>query len=174
MGYTLKIGEAKIDYSEDGVSIECDSVRLPDAPAYGESTDHTSERWPSYGAWHDAMTKLGLNDLMFTTRESDGFEWNGEDRCALINRHPGAMPITKEHVECLAARLDLYRKANPTHIAQFPPLKPGVAPHPRGFNFPEDYETDPKYDSSLCRGEWLLWWCRWAVENCKRPVFVNS
>lgn len=28
--------------------------------------------------------------------------------------------------------------------------------------------------AALCRGEWLAYWLRWAVDNCKQPVFVNS
>lgn len=37
----------------------------------------------------------------------------------------------------------------------------------------EDYDQDPKYDQHLCRGTWLVFWLKWAVENCKQPVFVN-
>ena len=178
MGYTLKIGEAKIDYSEDDASIDCDTVNLPDAPAFGEATDHASERWPSYSGWADAMRTLGLTNMMFARRNggADEFCWNDTYRRPLICNHPGAMPITKEHLEYVEAALAKYKAEHPTHVAQFPPLRPDAKPMRPGTNdyMPDQYVVDPRYDGALCRGEWLLWWLRWAVANCKQPVFVNS
>lgn len=174
MGYTLKIGEAVLDWSVEGVGVDCESVTLPEAPACGDPTDHTNERWPSYSVWANAMRTLGLMDVMFSERNKGKghFEWNGETRYPLLDRHPGVAPITKEHVEYVAAALDRYKSQHPDHIAQYPPLKPGV--QPSMINSEEDFVDDPRFDSALVRGEWLLWWLRWAVENCKRPVFVNT
>ena len=30
------------------------------------------------------------------------------------------------------------------------------------------------YECHRIRLEWLAWWTRWAVENCKHPVLANS
>lgn len=32
--------------------------------------------------------------------------------------------------------------------------------------------SDPKWDAR--RLEWLIWWTRWALENCEYPTFANS
>jgi hypothetical protein len=180
MGYTLRIGEACIEYDEDSVNIGCEVARRDGAPAFGEPTDHTSQRWPSYIQWSDAMKALGLEMCMFRRLcggvLNEDFEWNGVSRYPLIYDHPGAQPITKEHVEYVEAKLAAYKAAHPTHIAQFPPLKASAKPLVPGTDFyaPDQYENDPKYDGDLCRGEWLAYWLRWALENCRRPVFVNS
>lgn len=84
--------------------------------------------------------------------------------------------MQNEHVEYLENKLKEYKKKFPTHIAQYPPLKEGVTPLWEGSDMyrNEDLVEDPKYDGNLCRAEWLLYWLKWAVENCKNPVFVNS
>jgi hypothetical protein len=176
MGYTLTIGEARIEWDTERVCITCDAVTRDDAPAYGEPTDHQSTRWPSYSAWADSMQALGLMDAMFN--ENNGgkgfFEWNGEIRYPLIPSHPDAAPITREHVEIVAAKLAAYKAAHPDHIAQFRPLKLGAKPVAGAWYREEDYDDNPIYDCHLCRGEWLLYWLRWALDNCKQPVFVNT
>jgi hypothetical protein len=178
MGYTLKIGEARIDYGADDVRINCDIIRHDNAPAFGDPTDHENQRWPSYSAWVDAMRTLGLADVMFCERSGGTgyFERNGVERYPLIQDHPGVAPITIEHVEEVEERLTAYKAKHPDHIAEYRPLKPGAQPLVPGSDVyaEEDYSDDPRYDAALCRGEWLAYWLRWAVENCSQPVFVNS
>lgn len=176
MGYTLKIGEAIMDYTEDHVGISCEVVTLPDAPAFGEPTDHSSQRWPSYTAWLDAMRALDMMDVMYSDRNGGvgWFERNSKTRYPLLAIHPGASPITIEHVEYVEEKLAAYRAKHPDHRAEFPPLKPGITPEVLMFPSDDELISDPRYDGNLCRGVWLAWWLRWAVENCKRPVFVNS
>lgn len=178
MGYKLKIGEAQIRFSEDYVKIDCAIVEHENAPAYGEPTDRENQRWPSYTNWAQAMSLLGMTDVMFNERNGGkgSFEWNGIERQPLIAEHPGAMPITKEHVEYVENALSIYKQKYPDHIAQYPPPKIGAKPIFEGSNEyrSEDLSDDPIYDSNLCRGEWLAYWLRWALENCKHPVFVNS
>jgi len=178
MGYDLKIGEAKIIHCDEMVSIDCDIVRLDNAPAYGEPTDRENQRWPGYGSWAKAMEALGLTDVMFNERNGgDGsFEWDGETRYPLIGIHPGVMPITKEHVAYIEDRIVSYKSSHPAHRAEYPPPKPGAEPiDVTGTLYrDEDYVDAPEYDGWLCRGEWLLFWTRWAVENCDHPVFVNT
>lgn len=178
MGYNLSIGEAEIDWYEDCVGIVCPLVTLPNAPAYGDPIDYQNQRWPSYIVWADCMRQLDLMDVMFNKRNGGKgyFERDGKSRGPLIEEHPGAVPVTKEHVEEVEARLAAYRAKHPTHRAEYPPVKAGAKPVIAGSNIyrEEDYVDDPEYDSALCRGEWLAFWLRWAYENCQRPVFVNS
>ena len=164
MGYTLIIGQANISIDEDQVSSTASIVSLDYAPAYGEPTDYSNERWPSYVAWGDTMRELGLYDVMF-----DGVE---SGRKALISEHPGICLITKDHVEIVEAKIAAYKILHPTHFAKYPLLKsdgPLIL-----FQASDNYVYDPRYDGNLCRGEWLAFWLRWAFENCSKPVFVNS
>ena len=175
MGYTLKIGEATLKWSDHYVDVDCNIVRLDEAPAFGEPTDNESQRWPSYSSWASAMRELGLMDVMFNERNNGAgeFDWKGEAYYPLMPTHPGASPIARAHVEYVEAKLDEYKSAHPAHRAQFPPLKPG-AERKFGIYSDDDLVDDPTYDGWLCRGEWLAFWLRWALENCKQPVFVNS
>lgn len=178
MGYTLKIGEAFIDFDEDLVKVNCEPVRISSSPAFGELTDYTNQRCPSYSTWASAMKALGLVDVMFDERNGGAgfFSRNGVERYPLIQDHPGAAPVTIEHVEEVEERLAAYKAKHPDHIAQFPPLKPGAKPLLPGSDVYADnaYSDNPRYDGHLCRGEWLAWWLRWAFDNCRQPVFVNS
>lgn len=178
MGYTLKIGECRLDYDEDSVRVDCDLTKRDDAPAHGEPTDRENQRWPSYSKWAEAMEALDLMDVMFNSRNGGRgeFEWNGKHRSPLLETHPGATPITVEHVQFVEAKLAAYKAANPDHIAKYPPPKPGAKPIFEGSDMyrEEDLVKDPRFDSSLVRGEWLAYWLRWSIENCKQPVFVNS
>jgi hypothetical protein len=140
MGYGLSIGEATIEWNTDCVRIGCATERRDNAPAFGEPTDYSNQRWPSYTSWSNAMSALGLMDVMFDERNggcSDfEFKWNDKWLIPLLATHPGATPITKEHVAYVEEKLAAY--------------------------------SEESYD-----GEWLLYWLRWAVENCENPVFVN-
>ena len=175
MGYSLTIGNAVLDYDEDQVRVGAEIVRLDNAPAFGEPTDFESQRWPSYSSWAEFCRELGITDAMFGTRDKGKgeLEYNGKYVSPLLECHPGATPITVTHVEFIEERLREYKEKHPTHIAQYAPLKPGV--EDKGFFQPEeDYVDDPIYDGTLCRGEWLVFWLRWAIENCEKPVFVNT
>lgn len=178
MGYTLRIGEARMDYDEDRVEIDCDLVTLPEAPAHGDPTDHQNQRWPSYSGWAESMEHLGLMDVMFN-RQNGGageIEYKGTFLSPLLECHPGAKPITQLHLEYIAEKIDDYKRRHPDHVARYRPPKAGAQPMIPGSDMyrEEDLDTDPRNDPWLCRGEWLLFWVRWAVENCKHPVFVNS
>lgn len=178
MGYTLKIGEAIISWHHDLVKIDCKNIELPDSPAFGEPTDRTNSRWPSYSSWANAMKKLGLMDIMFNERNGGkGYvDWKGKVLYPLLQEHPGASPITPDHVDYIECKLTEYKAKFSDHIAKYPPPKEGAKPLWEGSSLYQDSDLvdDPRFDGDLCRGEWLLWWCKWAVENCKHPVFVNS
>ena len=88
MGYSLIIGErlkvSETEFDEDYTYITAEDVKLDNAPAFGEPTDYTNERWPSYSAWHDFCKVSGLFDLFY--------EENGH----LRGGHPGLFTIDNE------------------------------------------------------------------------------
>lgn len=175
MGYTLKIGEANVIWEEHGVEVEVETCKHDAAPAFGEPTDGTNARWPSYTAWADFCRALEITDIMFDARNggSDECEVNGEYVIPLINNHPGHTPICSAHVQYIEAKVAAYKKIHPDHVAKYPPVKEGC--EDKGWITPkESLEDDPRYDGMLCRAEWLVYWMRWALENCERPVFVNT
>lgn len=101
MGYSITIGELLIEtHPEDamecsGLSFSANGVRLDDAPAFGEPTDFTNERWPSYSAWHNFTEHCGLHELFFCEGH-------------LIGGHPGVRLVTKEMLDAVeAARMKL-------------------------------------------------------------------
>lgn len=107
MGYTITIGELETQaYPNDGLDCSCirfdaTGVRHDAAPAFGEPTDYTNSRWPSYGVWHEFMRSVGLGDVFFT---EDGH---------LIGGHPGVRLVTREMVEAVASALAAYRAKHP-------------------------------------------------------------
>jgi hypothetical protein len=110
MGYTLKIGEATIDYSTEYVEIDCDTVRHDDSPAFGEPTDFTNERWPSYSGWADFSNALGIRDIMYG---HDGFQFKGDYFYPLIQQHPGVAPITAAHLAIVKEKTETYKGQHP-------------------------------------------------------------
>ena len=157
MGYSISIGNLIIETDEDEEGYEhysAELVRHDEAPAYGEPTDFENQRWPSYGSWFDSMKTLGLVDLIFNVRNKGaGFiTVDGVDYPPLLESHPGYMEIKKQHLEYLEDKLNKYRLLNLNAVAGF------------GDN----------QDGALARGEWLLYWVKWAVENCEKPTLVNT
>ena len=114
MGYSITIGELRIDtYPENGVDDECigfsaKGVAIEGSPAYGEPTDGTNQRWPSYTSWFNAIEGAGLEDVFF---------YNGH----LIGGHPGVRLVTKELLERISkAKADL-ESAHPSIKATMQP-----------------------------------------------------
>jgi hypothetical protein len=158
MGYTLRIGELETTVTDDGlescVCNEAEGKHLDEAPAFGEPTDHTNSRWPSYTAWHDFSRFVGLHDFFY------------DKSTGLIRTHPGCVPLKKEHKEILdEAYKEFYEK--------YPNAKAGYSPKALNDMFVEDKDW-PEENNYAARLEWLKFWIDWALENCKIPVFYNS
>lgn len=163
MGYNLTIGEAGFDVDEVGgswtetvqdeyICVTAESVELPDAPAFGEPTDHTNQRWPSYGQWYDFCEGVGILPITF--------EMN-EDECtgSIRGGHPGFFPITKAFKEAVDHAYDNWKTQHPDAVPEY------------------ILQADGEYDigcSYLARLTWLKYWTDWALENCKCPIFTNS
>lgn len=173
MGYSLTIGEAAIENHSNGhIKLTAERVEEDHFPAYGDPTDNTNTRWPSYGSWHDAMEILGLKDIMFQE------EYECEDGTfirGLIADHPGVTMITEKHMKIVSDAMNAYRAKHTTHRSEWPPLQEGAVPYGNSDVYAEaDYVDDPTYDTALVRGEWLEYCMKWALENCVIPVFVNT
>lgn len=151
MGYTIRIGEAILNKDEKYayISISAKKERHDSAPAFGEPTDFTNERWPSYTTWSEFLRAVGLYEL-FTDKER-----------GLMRSHPGEALLTKSHQIKIRDALTEYKKK-------------GTAP-----GFPESMMGGPipgaeNLDPMLARLIWLDYWVTWAVENCENPVLTNS
>lgn len=106
MGYTITIGELSVmKKPDDGLDSPCISfgaigIRHDDAPAFGDPTDYTNSRWPSYTVWADFARATGLYDVLF---------YGG----TLIGGHPGVRLVTKELVDRVALELEVFKKRYP-------------------------------------------------------------
>lgn len=167
MGYTLTIGEALIDYNEDFVSIDAEHVTHPDAPTHCPFTKDGNSRSPGYSAWSEFCKEADITPLFY----GGGWQSPGYAPCpegfhreiCLLNDHPGAMPISAKDADYISQKLAQYCSTHPE-------AEPGF------WDFGEHTgwkEIDNGKDPVLARLMWLDFWMRWAVENCKRPVFAN-
>lgn len=164
MGYNLTIGELEIEYVQDKdcphISLNAASQTNADAPAFGEGTDYTNQRWPSYTAWSNFYKFVGLEEL-FTGKNSQG-QYVRDD--GLLVSHPGCVPLTKKHREEINKALDEFKIKYPDAIPTYG--------NP-GDNFEGD-PNNPEENAYLVRLVWLQYWVNWALDNCKQPVFENS
>lgn len=158
MGYTLKIGElsSHIEDSDGEKYLFFDVEPIIDykAPAFGEPTDYTNERWPSYSSWNDAMRFVGLHELMY-----------GEE--GILREHPGCFSLTVDHKR----EID---RAYKSFYEKYPDCKAGYSPKIDFKSLVFDDPEWPKENSYATRLEWLKYWVDWALDNCKQPVFCNS
>ena len=156
MGYSLTIGELDIEYSqeEEFCNIIARSFKNSDAPAFGETTNFTSELWCPYIAWANFCKFTGLTELFFN--KDDG----------IIACHSNCVPLTQRHKKVIdTAYLNFKRK--------YPNAKAGYSPK---VDYDEGVYDDPDWPEEnnwLCSLEWLKYWVDWALANCKRPVFQN-
>jgi hypothetical protein len=113
MGYTITIGQLEINKSPDD-GLDCSCIRFcaagashENAPAFGEPTDHTNSRWPSYCVWPDFLRDAGLYDVFYY------------DSGHLIGGHPGVRLVTLELVEKVDFALSSFKLNNPEIEAKF-------------------------------------------------------
>lgn len=157
MGYSITIGELKIEKEpEDGLDCSCigfsaKGERHDNAPAFGEPTDFSNSRWPSYSVWSDNLKSAGLYDLFF-------------DEGHLIGGHPGIRLITAEFIAEFDKRKKAFEGKHPDVIATYGEVK----------NCFEVDESNPSCNSTYCRVVWLDYWLKWAFDNCETPVINNT
>ncbi len=154
MGYSLTIGEAKLEkwdedeFGDGHIDITVDGVHLDDAPAFGEPTDYTNERWPSYTSWWEFAEYAGLTDVLFDPETNGGIRGG----------HPGHFLITEKFKQDID---DAYSK----FMEKYPDATP---------TYDTEGTADADADGALCRLTWLQYWTTWALENCENPIFKNT
>lgn len=150
MAYNLTIGELKVSYYQDEdeprVELSAESSRHDEAPAFGEISDYTNGRYPSYSAWYDFTRSAGLFSLFYGKEERYD---------ALLANHPGCVPLTEQHRREVNKALVDFKLKYPDAIATYK-------------------DKSILENGLLCRLVWFHYWVNWALDNCKQPVFENS
>ena len=170
MGYTLRIGELQVSYendeSEPRIALTARPESHDDAPAFGEPTDHSNQRWPSYTAWAEFARDFGLYSLFYGTEVGGKYQVRDD---ALIAQHPGCVPLTERHRREINAALGAFKERHPDATPKFgrPPPE-GV--HPFMWEDPDN----PEENGKMTRIVWLAYWVNWALDNCSQPVFENT
>lgn len=156
MGYNLAIGEGYLAYdkSDNYLRVEVRSEHLDNAPAFGEPTDYTNQRWPSYTAWADFLRFTNLYEIILD---------KDNDLC-LMPSHPGFAAISEEHKAVIDEAYEAF-------YIKYPNCKAGYSP--KQTDFVEDPEW-PRENTYAVRLEWLKFWIDWSLENCEIPTFYNS
>lgn len=159
MGYTLTIGELETSWDDsDGLESTIRNSAKGEfhdkAPSFGEPTDGSNSRWPSYTAWHGFTRFVDLEDLFYSKETG------------LLREHPGCFPLTKEHKE-------IVDKAYKAFYEKYPNCKAGFSPNANDI-FSEEDKDWPEENTWAARLEWLKYWVDWSLTECKKPVFYNS
>lgn len=146
MGYTLKIGQAVKRYDNERRmdQIDCEKVFLMEAPAFGELTDHTNVRMPSYSTWEIFAEEVGLYNFFF------------DKEMGLLNGADGVSPLTQAHKEVIDASCAAY-----------------VERYPFVFSV-KAIDSLSEEDFHFERLRWLKFWTDWALTNCDAPIFLNE
>lgn len=157
MGYNLYIGEAVLNYDNDSdypsVYIDVKLEQHDNAPAFGEPSDYTNSRYPSYTVWSDFCKFVGLYDLFY------------DEDYGLCRPHPGETPLTTKHKEAIDKAYSDFKNKYPNSVATY---------GEKQENWYDSDENNPEENGYLCRLEWLKYWIDWALENCEKPIFKNS
>ncbi len=153
MGYNLYIGEASVqsDLEERSTRIVVEGKCIDESPL-NSNDEHTNGVYPSYTQWTDFTRRTGLYAVFYAGgrgSEAQSTPWfkgeSGREYDGLLSSHPGAVELTEDHYKAFVAAQQRY-------------IASGDA-------------TDP-YDAK--RLDWLVWWTRWALDNCEYPTFQNS
>ena len=164
MGYNLMIGEFKVDSDPE--------YRWARATAEVHSVEgHGNSVWnPSYSGWHNAMRSLGLIDPFFGDDDDRHALWTapgGEEFDPLLRFHPGAVALTESHARVFEAARDAWKERG-TDFWE-------VSDYRNGQPVWKCKPCTPEVRATLLEvAEWLAFWSRWALDNCKHPTFANS
>lgn len=152
MGFNLSIGEAFVDadLDERWCRIAVKPQEIADAPI-NSADDQSNCVSPSYTQWHEFCVSVGLVSVFYAGKN---------DREQPDGRHPWWKDSNGDEHEGL-----LY-----SH--------PGAAALTED-HYKEFFEARLRHRSGAeeytgKRLDWLVWWTRWALDNCKYPTFCNS
>ena len=163
MGYTLSIGNAKVEsgneYGELWARWTVDNATHPNAPTFpnDDMTGNGNHRSPGYSGWRDFARATGLEPFFYD--EGEG----------LLARHPGCVPLTEAHHSEVLAALQRWQSK-----ADKPPGFAGMDTFNKETQQWEPSADAGRYDHTLARLMWLEWWMRWALDNCETPAFENT
>jgi len=158
MGFDFRVGEAIIDHQQEDYlcSIDVKKVNVKEAPIFNKYWGQTNKIHVSYGGWKEICRFIRLEDLFYDT---------DADYC-LLQSHPGCVPITPFHLTVLNNRYSEYLVRCPSAIPTFGNINK--------TNMLEGDKSNPIENNMLCWLVWLIFWFKWALNNCERPVFCNS
>lgn len=148
MGYSLYIGQGRLLRHKQWTGSHYARARCithKGAPAYGEPTDGTNMRWPSYSSWTKFCYFVGLTDMFFNPETG------------LMRNHSGCEPLLPVHKEQIDFALIELMKKYPHAIARM-----------------SDDGAYGDCDMQLARLMWLKYWVDYALKHCSSPVFYNS
>lgn len=161
MGYTLRIGQLKTmwhvdDGRESRIRNEAAVANSSDAPRFGEPTDGSNERWPSYTIWKKFSDFVELNEFFYNKVTG------------VLRHHPGCVPLCIEHKTIVDKAYANFKEKYPDAVGGYSTINKG-----KPFYEWEEDPTWPIENEYLARLEWLKFWMDWALENCTEPVFEN-
>lgn len=169
MGYTLIIGEARIDYckADNRLGLSVERASSPHAPMHDRFVGDENARSPSYIVWDEFCRDAGIQELFY------GMGWDAAAQryrdcrseyhrsVPLLATHPGCQPICAEDLSVvIEARIERER----TNGGK-----------PPGF-FDDDGNgnlIDNGTDQTLARLLWLEFWFDWALRYCNIPAIEN-
>lgn len=165
MGYTLTIGEAKMELPEEpdrSITVGVERLEREDAPEFpGDgTTGKSNQRSPSYTVWTQVMRDLLLYDWMFDTESG------------IIRDHPGCVMLRREDQRIVTEARQRWQREHPE-------TEPGwcscVGCHVwKSIEAGTSLEPHRELDGVLARVLWLEWWITWALDHCAVPAFENS
>ena len=156
MGYSIYIGNATMELTEDGdFRIFVKEKKLRSAPVFPNDhmTGISNGRHPSYTGWANFCREAGLYELFLG--KDDG----------LMAHHPGCHGLTEKHLAEVRAALKNWKRTHPNSTAGF---------EVDSFMRPEFQDKVENPDPILARLIWLEFWFDWALKTCKMPAIYNS
>lgn len=151
MAYTIRIGELVIHKEPQEIAELLEDGLAP----YYHVKPLFLEEAPSF--------KENINDQM-NVREPGYSVWDNfliavglknmfmMPQIGLMHQHPGWSKILPMHLTRIEEALAEWKAKYPEAVPQF--------------------ETT-EADAALLRLEWLAWWFKWALDNCKMPAIYN-
>lgn len=156
MGYSIYIGEGKKVKDEDGEAyrMTVERIESDEAPLFPDDTltGQSNGRHPSYGAWSEWATIVGLHHFFFDKKEG------------LMKEHPGWEKLHLRHFWEIRQARKRWEKLHPNAVPGFTEFSA----------WEENEEYQDEYDPMLARLLWLEFWVCYALKHCKNPVIVNS
>lgn len=174
MGYNLYIGEAvaDVDLAERYARVGVNCMTVEGAPL-NSTDDYINRVFPSYSVWAQFAREVGLYELFYAKSEPWWQDDEGMDYEGLLSRHPGAVKITEGHYRAFVQARERYigRPDRPARLPEHEGLVPQESTSPGRPFLPENLVAD---EYNVKRLNWLVFWTRWALDNCKYPTFANS